>query len=116
MRLPLATDRRLRFRNSSGSPFAGCATGVGHPEQSLPDVRRPDARSRKVVELVVPLLVSWYSVAERFQVSVYSGEPQTGSLAANLLAKDNRGPALSDEAAKSGPEVARVVLAFAFAR
>jgi hypothetical protein len=80
----------------------------------LSDVRRAHARSRKVVELIVPLLVSWHSIADRFQVNVYSGDPSSAKFTANLLAKDNRGAALPDEPEELWPEVPGVVVAFAF--
>ena len=41
-----ATDFLLRAKNASGVPLAGCATGVGHPEKTLADVRAAEARSR----------------------------------------------------------------------
>lgn len=42
-------------------------SGVGHPEQPLPDVRRADARSAQIG--------SPDGIAHRFQINSYSGEP-----------------------------------------
>jgi len=72
----------------------------------LPDVRRADARSRKIG--------SPERVSNRFQVKMYSGEPFNGILACNLLPKDNDRSALGDEPPKSGPKVPRVVNSFTF--
>jgi len=79
--LPRATDSRLRRRNASGVPLAGCATGVGHPEKSLPDVRSALARSAQIG--------GPESISHRLHVSAYSGEPFTSVLDRNLFSKDN---------------------------
>jgi hypothetical protein len=135
LRPVLATDSRLRRKKSSGSPFAGFATGVGHPantaastsvvpawcllsglcrvavalavffaspttgvghpEQSLSDVRRADARS---AQIGCPDFI-----AQCFQVNTYSGEPFTSIAARNLLSNDDCRPALGDESQEVGP-------------
>ena len=67
------------------------------PEESLPDVRRADARSAQIG--------SRHGISQYFQVSEYSGEPFTSSLARNLFAKDDWRSALADEPSHLGPEV-----------
>jgi hypothetical protein len=62
-----AFGRRRTSHVSTLSPIESRVLGVGHPEQPLADVRRADARSRKIS--------SPDGVALRLQVSVYSGEP-----------------------------------------
>jgi hypothetical protein len=86
-----------------GVSFQSRPAAVGHPEQPLSDVRRADATSRKRVTLGYAVLIFWHSIAERFQVSIYSGEPFDSKASANLLAKDSLGPALCEEPPKSGP-------------
>jgi hypothetical protein len=54
-------------------------------------------------------------IAHSFQVSSYSSEPTTPSLARNLLAKYDWRAALADEAGKLGPEVTGVGGAKSFA-
>ena len=81
--------------------------GVGHPEQSLPDVGRADARSAQIGSC--PL------IAHSFQVSEYSGEPFTPSFARNLLAKDCWRLALADEVGEDRPQVPLVGGAKSFA-
>jgi hypothetical protein len=56
-------------------------SGVGHPEQSLSDMRRRDARSAQIG--------ARDGIAHSFQVSKYSGEPFKSSASANLLSKQN---------------------------
>ena len=60
------------------------AIGVGHPDasppESLPDVRRADARSAQIG--------GPDSISQRFQVKPYSGEPRPARTACNLLSKD----------------------------
>jgi hypothetical protein len=69
------------------------ALGVGQPdgteEQTLPDVRRPDARSAQIR--------SPDGVALSFQVSANSVEPREAVRARNLLPKDDDRRALADE-------------------
>jgi hypothetical protein len=72
-------------------------SGVGHEEQPLPDVRRPDARSAQIR--------SPDGVALSFQVSANNVEPREASPARNLLSKDDWRAALADEAEPVGPEV-----------
>jgi hypothetical protein len=75
--------------------------GVGHEVQSLPDVRRPEARSAGIERPD--------GVALCFQVSVNSVEPSKSVLARNLLAKESARAALADEAGDLGPQVALVL-------
>jgi hypothetical protein len=63
--------------------------GVGHPIQSLPDVRRADARSAGIDRPDGVILA--------FQVSANMVEPSKCVTACNLLAKDNDRAALADE-------------------
>jgi len=76
------------------------ALGVGHPEQSLSDVRRADA------------VCSQYNrpagVTFRFQVCRYSIEPTFSNRACNLFAKDMLRLALADELVPDRPEVAGI--------
>jgi hypothetical protein len=65
-------------------------------------VRRADARSAQIG--------GPDSISHRFQVSAYSGEPSSPSLARNLLSKDNWRTALRDEAVELGPQVALVFI------
>jgi hypothetical protein len=69
--------------------------GVGHPVRSVPDVRGADARRR---ERDTP-----EGVTHSFQVSVYKVDPSVGSLACNLLSKQDWRPALRDEVLPGGP-------------
>jgi hypothetical protein len=62
-------------------PFVSVTLGVGHPEESVSDVRRTDARRRK--------RDSPEGVTQGFQVSVYKVDPRLDSLACNLLSKDD---------------------------
>jgi len=71
--------------------------GVGHPEEPLPDVRRPDARSAQIG--------GPDGISQRLQVSVYSGEPLASKAARNLLSKDDCRLALADEFVPRGPEM-----------
>jgi hypothetical protein len=68
---------------------------VGHPIQSLSDVRCADARSAQIG--------SPCGVARGFQVSAYKVEPREAVLAGNLLAKDDWRAALADEPVERGP-------------
>jgi hypothetical protein len=78
--LPFGFAHALSFRlsalarqDSSDSPsFIALASGVGHPEKALSDVRRPRARSAQIGG---PDCIS-----HTFQVSTYSGEPFASSL------------------------------------
>ena len=69
--------------------------GVGHPPQSLSDVRRADARSAEIGCCA--------GVTRSFQVSLYKVEPREAVSARNLLAKDNWRAALADEPVERGP-------------
>ena len=94
---PLATEFRFLWRNASGVPLAGCATGVGHEPQSLPDVRRADARSRKTNRRE--------GVTDSFHVRLNKVEPSESDRCFNLLAKDNARAALGDKPEPGGPKV-----------
>ena len=74
---------------------ASTLLGVGHEVKPLSDVRRPDARSAQIGGPT--------GIPQLFQVSTYSGEPCTSSLARNLLSKDDWRAALFDKPSKSGP-------------
>jgi hypothetical protein len=76
------------------------ARGLGHPEQPLPDVRRPDARSAQIG--------SPNRIADCFQVSSYSGEPFTSILARDLFSKNNCRSADLDKLKPDRPEMAFV--------
>jgi len=82
------------------------ALQVGHPIQPLPDMRRADARSAQIG--------SRDGISHAFQVSEYSGEPFTSSLACNLLTKDCCRAALRDEAEELRPQVALVFCSESF--
>jgi len=73
------------------------AIGDGHPIESLPDVRRTDARSAQIC--------SPNGVTRFFHVSVYSVEPREASWACNLLAKDDWRLALANEVCEYWPQV-----------
>lgn len=93
--------RALAFSGSEYSPPAlNFEVGVGHPEQPLSDMRRADARSAQIG--------GPDTISQCFQVSAYSGEPFTASLARNLFSKDDWRAADFDEAAELRPEVAFV--------
>jgi hypothetical protein len=103
-----STDFRLRSKNASGVPFAGSATGVGHEEHAVADVRRAEA-------------CSWQDggpdgISIALQVVANSGHPFPAVLARNLLSKDRCRAALGDEAVKSGPEVSFVDMATLLSR
>jgi len=76
------------------------AFGVGNPVKPLPDVRRPDARSAQIGRP--------NGIAQRFQVSAYSGEPATSKRARSLLPKNEERVALSDEPQKLRPEMSLI--------
>jgi len=73
------------------------ADTVGQPEQSLSDVRSADARSAQICRP--------NGVTRTFQVSRYKIPPAKGSLARNLLAKDDCRAALLDEVEPRRPKV-----------
>jgi hypothetical protein len=77
------------------------ADGVGHPVDSVTDVRRTDARSR---ERDTP-----EGVAHAFHVSVYKVDPRLCVLARNLLSKDDCRSALADEMEPGRPEMPLIV-------
>jgi hypothetical protein len=74
--------------------------GVGHPVQSLSDVRRTDARSAQICRP--------NGVARSFQVSGYTVEPLEPKSACNLFSSHDWRAALSDEPIHLGPEVSCV--------
>jgi hypothetical protein len=71
--------------------------GVGHPPQTLPDVRSADARSAQIDRPC--------GVARSFQISAYTVEPGETCSACHLLANDDRRPDGCDQAVHLGPEV-----------
>ena len=83
------------------APVLLLVCGVGHPIQSLSDMRRPDARSAEIDRCA--------GVVRSFQVSLYKVEPSEAVLARNLFAKDNARFALRNEAEEIGPEVSLVI-------
>jgi hypothetical protein len=96
------------------APPFGCrppfgTVGVGHadPVESLPDMRRPDARSAQIG--------SRPGISHTFQVSEHSGEPFSPSLARNLFAKNRCRSALADEPVELWPQVPGVCGSRAFA-
>jgi len=76
------------------------ARGVGHEVQSLPDVRRPDARSAGIDRPD--------GVTRCFQVSANKVEPSKTVRACNLLAKETLRLKLSDEPRPVRPEMALI--------
>tara|TARA_R110000744_G_scaffold303459_1_gene412134 strand:- start:28 stop:459 length:432 start_codon:yes stop_codon:yes gene_type:complete len=89
-------------------PRLFCSFGVGHPPNSLPDVRCARARSAQIG--------GPDSISCVFQISAYSAEPFPAILARNLFSKDRWRSALGDEFVKSGPEVSFVFMAFSLSR
>jgi hypothetical protein len=81
-------------------PFPSDAFGLGHPPDSLTDVRRIDARSAQIG--------GPEPIGQCFQVSAYSGAPRPAKRARNLLSSDDCRAALLDESSKMGPEVTGV--------
>lgn len=73
------------------------ASGLGHPEEAIPDMRRPDARSRNIR--------SPEGVLFRLQVSSYSIEPAVSSRSTNLFPKDAHRLTLAEEGIENGPKV-----------
>jgi hypothetical protein len=86
---PRATARRFRSKNASGSPFAGCAHGVGHEVKPLPDVRCPEARSAEIRRPD--------GVTLSFQIRRNNVEPSEAVTGRNLLTKADDRAALADE-------------------
>ena len=96
------------LNSGDGIRTESVSVGPGHPVQSLPDVRRTDARRAQICR---PNGVTRY-----FQVSVYKVEPVEAILARNLLSKHDWRMALCDEPIKLGPEVAGVIESAALTR
>ena len=84
-----------RCATMPGVSFQSRTVGVTHPECSVSDVRRTDARRR---ERDTP-----EGVTHAFHVSVYKVDPSIDSLARNLLSKDDCRAALVDEVLPGGP-------------
>ena len=80
--------------------------GVGHPVQSVADVRSTDARRR---ERDGP-----EGVVQGFQVNLYKVEPSICVFACNLLSNDRCRLALLDEVVKGGPEMPLIIKPAAF--
>jgi hypothetical protein len=79
------------------SLFQSRAAGVGHPIDSIPEVRRTDARRRK--------RDTPEGVIHGFHISVYKVDPRLCRLARNLLSKNVCRAALFNEVVEGGPEV-----------
>jgi len=86
-----------------GVSFQSRLAGVGHPVESLADMRRTDA--------VCPQYRRPAGVAFSFQVCEYSIEPAEPNRSLNLLTKHCCRSALADEPGELGPEVAFVGVA-----
>ena len=69
--------------------------GVGHPVQSVSDMRRADPRRRK--------RDTPEGVTQGFQVSVYKVDPSIDSFTRNLLSKDDWRAALLDKVIECWP-------------
>ena len=82
------------------SPTHGVVHPFGNKPQSLPDVRRPDARSRQTDRPD--------GVAFSFQVIRNKVEPPVGHRAFNLLTKDDWRAALADELIPRRPKMAGI--------
>ena len=106
MPFAFTSARRSSIRSTSVISNS-CAAGVGHEEQSLSDVRRPDARSAGIDRPE--------GVTRCFQVSVNKVEPSKSDLARNLLAKDCLRATLFDEMEECGPKVPLIIEPAAFA-
>jgi hypothetical protein len=92
---------------SLGLRNASVCVVVGHEVQPLPDVRSPDARSAQIS--------SPTGVVRDFQVSANRIPPPKGSLARNLLSKDDPRLALADEMEPMGPEMSLISSPLSFA-
>jgi hypothetical protein len=97
----LSVDPAGLYVSVPGDP----AIAVGHPVQSLADVRKTDARSAEIRRPD--------GVTRCFQVSRYKIEPRQS--AGNLFAKDDVRAALCDEPVEGGPEVPLISKPRAFA-
>ena len=102
--IPFFFIRSRRSCHFVSVSFHSPESGVGQPEQPLPDVRRACARSAQIC--------SPAGISCCFHVSTYSSEPFTSKRACNLLSKDRWRSALGDEAVKSGPDMALIGMAF----
>jgi hypothetical protein len=88
-------------------PLLSQAKGVGHPVRSLPDMRRPEARSAQIDRPE--------GIARRFHVRLYNVEPSESVFARNLLANCNDRSAGEAQFVKDGPKMSLVSEARAFA-
>lgn len=84
------------------------ARGVGHPEQSRPDVRRTDATSWQYRRPA--------GVTFRFQVSEYSIDPSVSNRSRNLLSKDRCRMTLADNPKPRRPEMSTIIAGLPFSR
>jgi hypothetical protein len=91
---------RLAFSRSTSAAPNAPASGVGHPEQPLPPVRRPNGASRQTG--------APNGISKLLQVKANSGEPSSAKRTRSLLSKHRCRTALGDEALKSGPQVSLV--------
>lgn len=97
-----------RLPSGTTAPALSSETrGVGHPEESLPDVRGAQAVCAQYDR---PDLVTF-----RFHVSVYSIEPTEANRVCNLFANDCERVTVSDETEPVWPEIAAVGVSFATA-
>jgi hypothetical protein len=90
---------------SKSWPYFG-SFGVGTEENSLPDVRRPEARSAGINRPD--------GVTLSFQVSVNKVEPSESVVTRNLFAKDKLRARLADEREPDGPEMTFIGCAGSF--
>jgi hypothetical protein len=94
-------SKALAVRSVLGKSFQSPALGDSHPEDAVPDVRRPDARSRQYRRCA--------GVSFFFQVIEYQVEPSVLNRRLNLFSKDCWRAALADEPEPIGPEVPGVL-------
>jgi hypothetical protein len=97
------------FGNSAfptpADPRASHAIGVGHPMQSLSDVRRTEARRAQIDRPE--------GIARRFHVSLYKVEPSKSVRARNLFANCHDRSERRSEGFEHGPKMSFVFDAFA---
>jgi hypothetical protein len=87
--------RAIIFFGSFIAVFTLLAVGVGHPKQSLSDMRSAEARSAQIDRPA--------GVARCFQVSLYKVDPSKSVFTRNLLTKDDTRSTLADEVEKRWP-------------
>ena len=87
-RIPFFPPPRSSY-DFDGAPLKSVVVGVGHPIQSLSDVRRTEARSAGIDRPE--------GVARAFHVRLNKVEPSKSVLARNLFASDSDRSALFDK-------------------